>query len=494
MTGPILASRSFTPDDQRRFAQASGDFNPIHLDPDFARRTQMGAPVVHGIHTLLWALDAALRSEPFDLQHLKVRFHQPLYLGETAMLAITVRNASSVSFEIVMDGIVIAAIKASASPGKVTGAAARSLAATLAPLSAAADPTFDQMARQSGAVSAPATDEDLRSWFPALAQSAGTSTLRALLATSQIVGMSCPGLHSLFTGLDLNRDPVSDDESKLRYCVTKADPRFRALQIEVAGCGVVGRLEAFARHAPPRQPDMAAVSGRVRRGAFSGRRALVIGASRGLGEVTAKIIGAGGGHVLLTYRDAKAEAERVAADIKDAGGSCELLQYDALAPVSDQLAGIGAIQSCYYFATPRIFERRLAETFSSQRLHRHLSYTSDAFHALCAELSAKASIKASIKAATGPPAKTSAMIGIFYPSTVAIDTEASGIAEYAMAKAAGETLARYLNASLPHVRIVSHRLPRILTDQTATVGAAITHDPLDVLLPIVYEIEQIGGP
>jgi NAD(P)-dependent dehydrogenase (short-subunit alcohol dehydrogenase family) len=294
--------------------------------------------------------------------------------------------------------------------------------------------------------------------------------------------MACPGLHSLFTGLDLNRDPASDGESTLRYAVSKADPRFRALQIDAVGCGIAGRIEAFARHAPPRQPDMAAVSARVRASAFDGRHALVIGASRGLGEVTAKIIGAGGGHVLLTYRDGKLEAERVAADIRNAGGSCEVLRYDALAPASDQLANIGAIDSCYYFATSRIFERKLAGTFSPQRLRRHLSYTTDAFHALCSQLSAKAS------------GKTSSRIGIFYPSTVAIDTEASGIAEYAMAKAAGETLAKYLNASLPHVQIVSHRLPRILTDQTATVGAAIAHDPLDVLLPIVYEIEQIGRP
>src|SRR5579871_181234 len=264
MTGSILASRSFTPDDQRRFALASGDFNLIHLDPDFARRTQMGAPVVHGVHTLLWALDVLQRSGPFELQHLKVRFHQPLYLGEAAALVVTARSEPSVSFDVVMDGIVIAAVKASTSSGKATGAAARAVQADVETLSAAADPTFEQMAQLSGAVSAPAAHDDLRKWFPALTQSVGMPIVRALMATSQIVGMACPGLHSLFTGLDLNREVTSDGESALRYCVVKADPRFRALQIDVAGCGIVGRIEAFARQAPPRQPDMAAVSSRVR--------------------------------------------------------------------------------------------------------------------------------------------------------------------------------------------------------------------------------------
>ena len=102
----------------------------------------------------------------------------------------------------------------------------------------------------------------------------------------------------------------------------------------------------------------------------------------------------------------------------------------------------------------------------------------NAFEALCTTLSANASGR----------------IGIFYPSTVAIDTGVAGIAACAEAKAAGETPAKQVNASLLHVHIVSHRLPQILTDQTATVGAAVAHDPLDVLLPIVYEVEQIGRP
>ena len=75
--------------------------------------------------------------------------------------------------------------------------------------------------------------------------------MRALLATSQIVGMACPGLHSLFTGLDVTRDPASDGEHALHYAVSKSDARFRSLHIDVAGSGIAGRVEAFARHAPP---------------------------------------------------------------------------------------------------------------------------------------------------------------------------------------------------------------------------------------------------
>jgi acyl dehydratase/NAD(P)-dependent dehydrogenase (short-subunit alcohol dehydrogenase family) len=476
-TDLVLARQAFTAADQRVFALASGDFNPLHLDADFARRTQMGAPVVHGIHHLSWALDSALRAVTFDIQNIKVRFQQPLYLDEIAALTITARTETSLSLDVTTAETVIATIRLSSQGGKIAGSAARAVTTAPQPLPVPADLAFEQMAKCAGAVAAPARDDALRALFPHLWAALGGSAVRALLATSQIVGMACPGLHSLFGGLDISRDTASGDDGALRYAVAKADARFRSLQIDISGCGITGRLEAFARLAPPKQPEMHDISARVSTGAFHGQRALIIGGSRGLGEATAKIIAAGGGHVLITYRDGKAEAERVAVEIRHAGGSCEIMHYDALAPAASQLTEVGAIDSCYYFATGRIFQRK-ATAFVPERLRTHLAYYVDGFHDLCAALARE----------------TSGRIGIFYPSTVAIDEKTAGIAEYAMAKAAGETLANHLNAWLPNIHVISCRLPRILTDQTATIGVARVHDPLDVLCPIVYEVQRIARP
>src|SRR5262249_61441757 len=89
---PAMPARAFPLDDQRECARPSGDFNPLHLDAQFARRTQMGAPVVHGIHTLLWALESMLRTNSFDIQNIRVRFHQPLFPDETAEVRIGGRS------------------------------------------------------------------------------------------------------------------------------------------------------------------------------------------------------------------------------------------------------------------------------------------------------------------------------------------------------------------------------------------------------------------
>lgn len=41
-------ARTFTIEDIRRFAEITGDCNPIHIDADFAKGTKFGRCVVHG--------------------------------------------------------------------------------------------------------------------------------------------------------------------------------------------------------------------------------------------------------------------------------------------------------------------------------------------------------------------------------------------------------------------------------------------------------------
>ena len=50
--GAIIAQRTVGPirrEDLRRYSEASGDLNPLHLDPAFARQAGFGDVIVHGM-------------------------------------------------------------------------------------------------------------------------------------------------------------------------------------------------------------------------------------------------------------------------------------------------------------------------------------------------------------------------------------------------------------------------------------------------------------
>ena len=69
-----------------RYAEATGDHNPIHVDPDFARATPFGGTIAHGMLVLASILEmmaAALGEDWLRHGKLRVRFKGPAMSGDT---------------------------------------------------------------------------------------------------------------------------------------------------------------------------------------------------------------------------------------------------------------------------------------------------------------------------------------------------------------------------------------------------------------------------
>jgi len=81
--------RTVTEADIVNFAGISGDYNPLHIDKEFAKKTRFGARIAHGVLTLsimtgLWVRLGILEGTVEAFYGIeRLRFTKPVYSGET---------------------------------------------------------------------------------------------------------------------------------------------------------------------------------------------------------------------------------------------------------------------------------------------------------------------------------------------------------------------------------------------------------------------------
>jgi 3-hydroxybutyryl-CoA dehydratase len=81
---PVVRKR-VTQEQVGRYADASGDHNPLHLDAEFAAKTAFKRPIAHGMLTLAFVME--LLTQAFGRSfleggRLRVRFKGPVYPGD----------------------------------------------------------------------------------------------------------------------------------------------------------------------------------------------------------------------------------------------------------------------------------------------------------------------------------------------------------------------------------------------------------------------------
>ena len=83
---PDIGTSFETRIEQAAIYRLSGDFNPLHIDPDFARTVGFERPILHGLGTYgtaaLSAIDALCDGDPDRLRQFDARFSAPVYAGD----------------------------------------------------------------------------------------------------------------------------------------------------------------------------------------------------------------------------------------------------------------------------------------------------------------------------------------------------------------------------------------------------------------------------
>jgi NADP-dependent 3-hydroxy acid dehydrogenase YdfG len=333
------------------------------------------------------------------------------------------------------------------------------------------------VAAASGNLSLYLDNEHAARLFPNLVRVLPPMQLAALLATTRLVGMECPGRHSIYSGLNLAFGSNSTGIPKLNYLVTHCNKRLALLLMNVEAPGMKGQIKAVFRPEPQGQPAFTEICGEVESEEFSEQRALIIGGSRGLGEVTAKLLAAGGAEVIITYYHGQQDAQQIVEEIVSHGAKAACHPLNVIEPsqgLLNRVVNRSKPLYLYYFATPAIFGAAKGK-FSSQRFNTFVEYYVTGF---------LRTVETLADASTG-------LQKIFYPSSSAIEELPLDMGEYAAAKMSGEIFCDFLQKANPGLTIHKPRLPRIATDQTVSLLPVNSQDPVSILLNHLRKLRQM---
>ena len=84
-------SRTITEGDVALFVGVTGDFNPFHIDDEFARQTKFGRRIVPGLLTASLATHIG-GMLAFLASEMHFRYHQPVFIGETVTCEVEVKE------------------------------------------------------------------------------------------------------------------------------------------------------------------------------------------------------------------------------------------------------------------------------------------------------------------------------------------------------------------------------------------------------------------
>ena len=460
----MTVNHTFTQAEIDAFAALSGDWNPLHTDPVAARRTPFGSCVAHGVLVLMRALELdETRAPGLNPVRVNARFLRPVPSGADVSIQYRTVSETVTSVTIGHHNRVMMQFEWERARSEASSRGNIPVMNCEPPHEKPADPDVEAIMNKADTLALHWPEESASGLFPRMASSGCNAALAAIVATTRVVGMKVPGEHSVFLQLDLDLKPAHQAEAPFIYRLVEHRRSSRRLGIEISGSACRGMLRALVRPRPVKQPGMDEVCRRVASGRFENEHVAVIGGSRGLGEVAAKILAAGGAKVIISYKSGAQDAGAVVEDIKKNGGKAASFELDV--ENADAIKKLPAgFDRVAFFASPPIAEGD-GVTFNEELHSGFQKYYVTALGDIAHELARN----------------TGGRFGLLNASSTYVESPPLRLAEYAAAKAGSETLCKSLQSEYPQAKIHIARFPRLLTDQTASFVQAAEADVISVI-------------
>lgn len=334
------------------FAEATGDFSSLHVDPQFARKTRFRAPIVHGMLPLLLVLHFGVFGEAGNasarLSNLSCRFLRPVKIGEHVTLeANHLRTSDEADIwkitgfcagaDTFLEGDVRLATTAAGSSNEslsreplVEGRLIES-ASTIADLKPGAK-------AELGFASNPGAFQSLFGQvgrkLKRAAEKPGHQMLPMVAMLSTLVGMRLPGRYATLLEFEANfTSSPTMNQMMIEGCVNDIPPARNRMVLGVRWHQhghEIGSGSASVMVSPVMGDGISCAE--IRRShlqpGLGGRVALITGASRGIGEAIAKLLAMHGARVAVHFFQGKSDAAKIVKDISANDGTAVAVQAD----------------------------------------------------------------------------------------------------------------------------------------------------------------------
>jgi NAD(P)-dependent dehydrogenase (short-subunit alcohol dehydrogenase family) len=490
MKASRLHEVTFRTSDVELFTSISHDRNPVHIDPQYARRTPFGQCLVYGILGAMAAIREPLKGAPLRLKKFSAHFKRPIFTDVAYTAAIDVLSHGQLAVSLGKGGVEKLELKLEYELGGTPWSAdASSLG-----YAERSEPLDRQASDLPGCAFAGDYElatkflADLKKEFKFQYAFIPRSQLTALIWASYFIGMEMPGRQALFLSCSMDFAKVDDSDSKrIHYQgnVTSYDPETSTLRVAAAlsdAAGAVATVELqAARRPPPVAHSLAMLEQRVGRSrALENKLVLVTGSSRGLGSLLAVGAALHGADVILNCREGRDEADGIAARIESSGRKATVVQGDVQDPatwaaMTEAVASTGrGLDVFVNNAFPPLVPMAFAELSEGdlERFFRLVRATAMGMQGLLPWVvkAGGAVINVSSEATQNPPRE---------------------FAHYVMAKSAIEGLVLCLSKEYGGVKFVTVRPPRLLTDMTnGLVGAFQGRSPEGIVAGILAAMER----
>ena len=297
------------------FSKLSNDYNPIHLDSDYAYKTPYGKSIVYGILGVLKSLEYIPLCKNTYFKFLKVEFVNYINVNTS----ITIRYYTNRILVYKNTNTLCTRIEYEFCENNNKSALLKYHINDLC------TPIENKIPVKNYLYGLNINLRYLEENYPNVFNNLDLLQMFQIINLSTFVGMITPGLYSIFNSFELSY--INNDENlyNLLFELNEFDKTYGNCFYKFSGKNIEGKLNSIYRPKRVQQIKIKDIKNNTLR--FMNEKVLVVGGSRGLGEVIAKIFYTNGANVTITYFKSYHEALSIH---NESSKQINILKYNVL--------------------------------------------------------------------------------------------------------------------------------------------------------------------